>query len=56
MFNKNKVISFLNKYFIKVVKSYRIIIYNIIMNIQPDYKQIEILLDKLINFKISNYR
>ena len=25
------------------------------MNIQPDYDQIEILLDKLINFKINDY-
>ena len=25
------------------------------MNIQPDYDQVEILLDKLINFKIINY-
>ena len=25
------------------------------MNIQPDYDQLEILLDKLINFKITNY-
>ena len=25
------------------------------MNIQPDYDQVEILLDKLINFKINDY-